>query len=123
VCVCVLYWQAIWLPAYCVLKDGVVICCKDKRHTQVVDQFDMCETRVLKSETNVKNVNFYVSTGDGGEALVEFQAKTEEERSIWVKLCGIARKWAENNKRVKMGLMPLSDAANRIVGVRKIIKK
>ena len=37
--------QAIWLPAYCVLKDGVVTCSKDKRHTQVVDAFDMSETR------------------------------------------------------------------------------
>lgn len=51
------------------------------------------------------------------------QAKTEAEAATWIKLCGIARKWAENSKRVKMGLMPLSDAANRIVGVRKIIKR
>jgi hypothetical protein len=40
-----LYDQATWLPAYCVLKDGVVTCSKDKRHTQVVDSFDMSETR------------------------------------------------------------------------------
>ena len=51
------------------------------------------------------------------------QAKTEEEARTWVKLCCVARKWAENNKRVRMGLMPLSDAASRIVGVRKIIKR
>eukprot|EP00802_Teleaulax_amphioxeia_P005718 Tamp_05722.p1 GENE.Tamp_05722~~Tamp_05722.p1 ORF type:complete len:603 (+),score=42.05 Tamp_05722:270-1811(+) len=117
-----LYRQAIWLPAYCVLKDGVVTCSKDKRHTMVVDAFDMSETRVLMSDHSPKIIHFFVSTGSG-EALVEFQAKTEEEARTWVKLCGIARKWAENNKRVRMGLMPLSDAASRIVGVRKIIKR
>ena len=45
--------QAIWLPAYCVLKDGVVTCSKDKRHTKVVDAFDMSETRSLSVEMPV----------------------------------------------------------------------
>jgi len=117
-----LYRQAMWLPAYCVLKDGVLSCSKDKRHTIVVDAFDMSETRVLVSDSNAKVIEFFVSTASN-EALVEFLAKTEAEAATWVKLCGIARKWAENHKRVKMGLMPLSDAANRIVGARKIIKR
>jgi len=55
--------------------------------------------------------------------VATLQAKTEAEAATWVKLCGIARKWAENHKRVKMGLMPLSDAGNRIVGARKIFKR
>ena len=51
------------------------------------------------------------------------QAKTDKEVETWIKLCGIAKKWAENNRREKMGIMPLSDAANKIVGVRRMVKR
>ena len=50
-----IWLQAIWLPAYCVLKDGVVTCSKDKRHTKVVDAFDMSEPRSLSVEMPVSS--------------------------------------------------------------------
>ena len=103
------------------LQDGIVTCSKDKRHTQVVDSFNMAETRVVKSDRGSKYIKFCVLVGSGAEAEVEFMAKSDPEVLIsehapahktldlfsdtiflriiqaetWLKLCGIARKWAE----------------------------
>ena len=87
----------------------------------MVDSFNMAETRVVKSDRGSKYIKFCVLVGSGAEAEVEFMAKSEPEVFIsehapahktfdifsetnvvriiqaetWLKLCGIARKWAE----------------------------
>lgn len=117
-----LYKQSVWVPAYSELKEGMLKCSKDRKHTIVVDAFSMLETVVEICPANKCHLELRCHT-DHGDAIVELRAKTEQEALEWVHKCNLARRWAEADQRCRMGLAPLCPSAMRLVGLRKLQKR
>ena len=118
-----LFGQNVWVPAYCVLDEGVLTCYKDRAHAHCVEAFDMAETRVVASPDRSRPILAFTCETDHGPVVVDMLAKDADEAASWVRACLLARKWAERNKRTRLGLAPLNPAAMKLVGARKLAKK
>ena len=117
-----LYKQSVWVPAYSLLKDGLLQCSKDRKHTKVVDAFNMLETTVDISPDEPSHLELRCHT-DHGDSIVELRAKNAQDALEWVRMCNLSRRWAQMDQRTKLGLAPLSGQALRLVGLRKLQKR
>ena len=117
-----LYGQSVWVPAYCVLDEGIISCYKDRAHTHCVEAFDLAETRVEVSDRTRHILAFNCET-DHGHVVIDMMARDADEATAWVRAAQAGRRWAEWNKRNRLGLAPLNPAAMKLVGARKLAKK
>ena len=117
-----LYGQSVWVPAYCVLDDGIISCYKDRAHTHCVEAFDLAETRVEVSDRARHIIEFNCET-EHGHVIIDMMARDVDEAANWVRTAQAGRRWAEYNRRTRLGLTPLNPAAMKLVGARKLAKK